>query len=91
LFLWLAMFGAVIALHRGEHMRLTAFASFAPVRLQGWLDAVSSAIVVACMLVLLAPAWDYIQNEWVVITPALRPGPRCSPVARLRCRARRCR
>jgi tripartite ATP-independent transporter DctM subunit len=71
LFLWLAMFGAVIALHRGEHMRLTAFASFAPVRLQGWLDAVSSAIVVACMLVLLAPAWDYIQNEWVVITPAL--------------------
>jgi tripartite ATP-independent transporter DctM subunit len=71
LFLWLAMFGAVIALHRGEHMRLTAIVARAPSWLQGWLDAVASAIVAACMLVLLAPAWGYIQDEWVVITPAL--------------------
>jgi tripartite ATP-independent transporter DctM subunit len=71
LFLWLAMFGAVIALQRGEHMRLTAFVSFAPAWLRGWLDAMGSAIVAACTLVLLSPAFDYMQDEWVVITPAL--------------------
>ncbi len=27
LFLWLAMLGAALALHRGEHMRMTALAS----------------------------------------------------------------
>ena len=72
LFLWLAMFGAVIALRRGEHMRLTAFVGFAPAWMRGWLDALGSAIVAGCMLVLLLPAWTYIRDEWVVITPALR-------------------
>jgi tripartite ATP-independent transporter DctM subunit len=71
LFLWLAMFGAVIALHRGEHMRLTAFVNRTPKCLRGWLDAIASTIVAACMLVLLSPAWDYIQDEWIVMTPAL--------------------
>ena len=30
LFIWLAMFGAVIALRRGEHMRMTALVSKQP-------------------------------------------------------------
>jgi tripartite ATP-independent transporter DctM subunit len=72
LFLWLAMFGAVIALRRGEHMRLTVLISAAPPRLRVWLEALGSAIVAACMLVLLRPAWDYVVDEWVVITPALQ-------------------
>jgi tripartite ATP-independent transporter DctM subunit len=72
LFLWLAMFGAVIALRRSEHMRLTAFVNFAPPGLRGWLDALGLAIVVACLLLLVLPAWTYMQEEWVVITPALR-------------------
>jgi tripartite ATP-independent transporter DctM subunit len=71
LFLWLAMFGAVIALRRNEHMRLTAFVNFAPLKLRGWLDALGLAIVVACLLILVLPAWTYMQEEWIVITPAL--------------------
>src|ERR1039457_3143221 len=42
LFLWLAMFGSVIALQRGEHMRLTAVANMVPPRWRGRLDALSS-------------------------------------------------
>ena len=38
LFLWLAMLGAVVALRRGEHMRLTVIASRSPPRLRAWLD-----------------------------------------------------
>lgn len=71
LFLWLAMFGAVIALRRNEHMRLTAFVNFAPPWLRGWLDALGLAIVVACLLILVLPAWTYMREEWIVITPAL--------------------
>ncbi len=72
LFLWLAMFGAVIALRRGEHMRLTILVSAAPAWLRVWMEALGSAVVAGCMLVLLRPAWDYAVDEWVVITPALR-------------------
>src|SRR3954470_7904829 len=38
LFLWLAMFGAVIALRRGEHMRLTALIKLAAPRRQAFLE-----------------------------------------------------
>ena len=71
LFLWLAMFGAVIALRRNEHMRLTVFLNLTPPWLRGWLDALGSAIILCCLLVLLVPSWTYVQDEWVVITPAL--------------------
>ena len=39
LLLWLGMFGAVIALRRSEHMRLTVFLNLTPPWLRGWLDA----------------------------------------------------
>ncbi len=72
LFLWLAMLGAAIALRRGEHMRLTVVLNAVPPALRGCLEALGSAIVAACMLALLRPAWDYVIDEWVVITPALQ-------------------
>ncbi len=53
LFLWLAMFGAVIALRRSEHMRLTAFVNLAPPGLRSWLDALASAISLACLRILI--------------------------------------
>ena len=40
LFLWLAMLGAVIALRRGEHMRMTAFVELARARAARLLEAV---------------------------------------------------
>ncbi|MBV9782653.1 MAG: TRAP transporter large permease subunit [Acidisphaera sp.] len=72
LFLWLALLGAVIALQRGEHMRLTVLVNAAPPGLRGWMEALGSAIVIACMLALLAPAEQYIEDQWVVTTPALQ-------------------
>ena len=44
LFLWLAMLGAVIALRRDEHMRLTALLTRAPARWRSWLEAVGAMV-----------------------------------------------
>jgi TRAP-type C4-dicarboxylate transport system permease small subunit len=72
LFLWLAMLGAVIALGRSEHMRLTTIVAMAPARLRPWLDAFGLAVSAACMVALVDPAWEHVQGQWPVITPALR-------------------
>ena len=71
LFLWLAMLGAVIALGRGEHMRLTAVVGMMPRAVRPWLDAFGLAVSAACTLVLVEPALEHAQEQWSVITPAL--------------------
>jgi len=71
LFLWLAMLGSVIALQRGEHMRLTAVvARFSP----AWrarMAALAAGGVALFLLILLPSAWDYASDEWFIETPAL--------------------
>jgi tripartite ATP-independent transporter DctM subunit len=71
LFLWLAMLGSVIALQRGEHMRLTAVV--APLSPAGRARAEAVAVVaVAVFLLMIVPsAWDYAADEWFIQTPAL--------------------
>ena len=71
LFLWLAMLGAVIALGRGEHMRLTAVVGMAPARWRPWLDAFGLAVSAACTVALVQPALEHAREQWTVITPAL--------------------
>ena len=71
LFLWLAMLGAVIALRRGEHMRLTTFVNLLHPRWRAWVDTVSALIVIVFVLLILAPSWEYITNQWLITTPAL--------------------
>ncbi len=71
LFIWLAMFGAVIALRRGEHMRLTTFVGKMPKQRQIFFETFGGVIVLAFMLMLIHPAWDYVIEEWVITTPAL--------------------
>lgn len=71
LFIWLAMIGAVIALQRSEHMRLTTFvARMSPDR-QALCNTLSDVIVVAFVLALIGPAWEYAHEEWAITTPAL--------------------
>ena len=72
LFLWLAMLGAVIALGRSEHMRLTAVVAMMPARLRPWFEAFGLAVTAACMGVLVLPALEHVQEQWDVITPALQ-------------------
>ena len=71
LFLWLAMLGAVIALQRSEHMRLTAIVSGASAAWRGRAEALA-VMVPALFLILLLPwAMEYANDEWFIETPAL--------------------
>ena len=55
-FLWLAMLGAAIAIHRNEHLRLTLFVQMLPARWQPPVQAFGLAVVAAFLLVLAWPA-----------------------------------
>lgn len=71
LFLWLAMFGAVIAVQRSEHMRLTFFISALSPRGQDWVKALSAGAVALFFAIILYPALDYVEDQAFVETPAL--------------------
>jgi tripartite ATP-independent transporter DctM subunit len=71
LFLWLAMLGAVIALRRDEHMRLTTFLGMMSPRRRAWVETLGVVVVIVFALLLLEPAWDHMVDQWVVTTPAL--------------------
>ena len=71
LFLWLAMLGSVIALQRGEHMRLTAVVSGMSEAGRARTQALASAAVAVFLLMALPSAWDYAADEWFIETPAL--------------------
>src|SRR5689334_24681584 len=63
LFLWLAMLGAVIALRRGEHMRLTAIATRLPLRWRDLLETIAAVVVVVFVLLIILPSSEYTAEE----------------------------
>ena len=71
LFLWLAMLGAVIALQRGEHMRLTTFVMWSPEPLRRLLDALAWVVPMVFLTWTLPYAIEHTLSEWVVSTPSL--------------------
>ena len=71
LFLWLAMLGAVIALQRGEHMRMTAIVGKLEPRARAFLDLVAIAAGVAFLAFVVHPAYEFAQDEVFVTTPAM--------------------
>lgn len=71
LFLWLAMLGSVIALQRGEHMRLTAVVRGMTPAGQARTQALASAAVAVFLVMMLPSAWDYAADQWFIDTPAL--------------------
>jgi tripartite ATP-independent transporter DctM subunit len=71
LFLWLAMLGAVVALRRGEHMRLTTLVQrMAPSR-RAWVGLGAELVVAAFLLQIILPAIEYFQDQLQITTPAL--------------------
>ena len=70
-FLWLAMLGSVVALRRGEHMRLTAFVRGLPDRTRSWLDALGMTLVIALLLTLLPAALEHFEDLSISTTPVL--------------------
>jgi tripartite ATP-independent transporter DctM subunit len=70
-FLWLAMLGTAIAMHRNEHLRLTLFLEMMPERVRGFVHALALVAIAAFLLALVHPALIYAEDEWFVKTPAL--------------------
>ena len=71
LFLWLAMLGSVIALRRGEHMRMTALVSKASPERRALMEMVATAASLAFLVMVAWPAWEYASEELAITTPAL--------------------
>jgi len=63
LFLWLAMLGAVVALRRGDHMRLTTLVGRAAPGWQAFWGAVASLVVVVFVLEIIMPAMQYYDGQ----------------------------
>ena len=70
-FIWVAMLGAVLAMHRNEHLRLTMFVDRMPPRLQGLVHAFALVAVAAFLIGLIHPAIEHTEMEWIVTTPSL--------------------
>ncbi|HET6605270.1 MAG TPA: TRAP transporter large permease subunit, partial [Rhodopila sp.] len=75
LFLWLVSLGAVIALNRAEHMRMTVVLNSMSPGARRFAICCSRAIVTVVTLVLLVPGFDYMQEQAAITTPTLQfPG-----------------
>jgi len=71
LFMWLIMLGAVLALKRGAHMRLTVLLNANLPRLKPWLDVTATVVGAAFIIALIHPAYEYTLDEALIITPGL--------------------
>jgi tripartite ATP-independent transporter DctM subunit len=71
LFLWLSMLGAVIALRRNEHMRMTAFIDRASPRVKELLQVFAVTSSLLFLVLILFPAYGYAYEESFIVTPAL--------------------
>ncbi|MDQ0586440.1 TRAP transporter large permease [Variovorax paradoxus] len=71
LFIWLAMLGAVVALRRGEHMRMTALVSMQPPSRRPLFEALALCAALAFLAMVAWPAWEYASEERFITTPAL--------------------
>lgn len=71
LFLWLSMLGAVIALRRGQHMRMTAFIDRVSPHIRLLLEGFALSASMAFLVLFLYPAFEYAYEESYIVTPAL--------------------
>ncbi|QJC57528.1 Sialic acid TRAP transporter permease protein SiaT [Polaromonas vacuolata] len=71
MFLWLAMLGSVVALRRGEHMRMTALVAKAGPQRRALLELVAVAACLSFLLMVAWPAWEYAADERAITTPSL--------------------
>jgi TRAP-type C4-dicarboxylate transport system permease small subunit len=71
LFLWLAMLGAVIALRRGEHMRMTALVWHCKDGGRDFFDALGVAAGLGFLILVTVPAYHWASEEAFITTPAM--------------------
>jgi tripartite ATP-independent transporter DctM subunit len=70
-FLWLAMLGSVLALWKGEHMRLSTLAMRLPPRGRAWAETLALLTPLLLLALLVSPALDYMEDQSFIETPAL--------------------
>jgi tripartite ATP-independent transporter DctM subunit len=63
LFLWMAMFGAVVAVRRGSHMRLTTFVEWVAPNVRAWLATVAELVVIVFVIELIVPTLAYLKVQ----------------------------
>lgn len=71
LFLWLVMLGSVVAMARGEHLRLTFIVKSLPPKVQELLETLGSMLVLMFLAALLYPSYKHIILEHSVTMPGL--------------------
>jgi tripartite ATP-independent transporter DctM subunit len=71
LFLWLAMIGSVIALKRGEHMRMTAWISKLSDQKKMYFESTGLLACLLYLAIILRPAYHFALDELIVTTPSL--------------------
>ena len=71
LFLWLAMLGAVVALHRSEHMRMTAVVKAIPDAWRPFVETLALGFMACFLGILVPPLVQFAQDEVVNIIPSI--------------------
>src|SRR5580704_247640 len=74
LFLWLAMFGAVVALRHDGHMRLTTFVSWVGPQWGRWLATLAELIVIVLEIIVPAARYLQVQESTELITLEISDG-----------------
>ncbi len=72
LFLWLAMLGSAVALHRAEHMRMTAVVGMLSPPVRRALEVVAMVAALTFLLLILPSAYEFAADEIAVTTPAMQ-------------------
>ncbi len=70
-FIWLAMLGSAVAMHRNEHLRLTLFVEKLSPVWQPRVHALALAAVLGFLGVMVGPALEQAREEWFVTTVTL--------------------
>ena len=71
LFLWLAMMGAAVALHRGAHMRMTALVNRMGERWRPMWEWIALTSCLAFLELLAIPSFSYLIQQSEIRTPGL--------------------
>ena len=71
LFLWLGVLGAVLALRRWRHMRMSTFVIRLGVHAQSIVADLGTALIAVLLCLMLLPAMEHLSTEAGVITPTL--------------------
>jgi tripartite ATP-independent transporter DctM subunit len=70
-FLWLGMVGSVVALNRGEHMRMTAILARASRPAQAGMQIYSAAIGLVFLAAVVQPSIEYVEEVSRLLMPGL--------------------